>query len=110
MKCKTRPANEKSKIEIQKSKMPCHGFGTRASRLMSRVKPQKSLGKHELVTVSRVKTPGGVSRLVMVDPLALRAATTTCVNFPSFQRSSMPLWTDPRLSAVIRGNPRLSAV
>jgi hypothetical protein len=37
----------------------CHGSWHGLSRQMSRVKSQKSLGKSGIVTVSRVKTPGG---------------------------------------------------
>jgi hypothetical protein len=53
-----------SKFENQKSKMACHGSRHGLSRQMSRVKSQKSLGKPELVTVSRVKTPGEVSQRI----------------------------------------------
>jgi hypothetical protein len=71
----------------------CHA----SARLMSRVNPQKSLGKSEIVTVSRVKTPGGVPILTEVAPLAQRAVTG--------QQTSLP-----RLSAVIYAYPRLSTV
>jgi len=68
--------------------MACHGSWHALLGLMSRVKPQKSLDKSEIVTVSRVKTPG-VPTLTEAAPLALRAVTTT--NLPP---------------AAIRGNPR----
>ena len=87
---KTRILN--SKFENQSSRMTCHGSRHGLSPQMSRVKRQKSLGKSEIVTVSRVKTPGAVSMLTEVALLALRAVPTTNLS-----------------PAAIRGNPRLSA-
>jgi hypothetical protein len=73
---------------------PCHAL----SREMSRVKSQKSLGKSDVVTVSRVKTPGkGV------------ATEVGAVSSPRLRVG--PLWIGPLLqSAVIRAYPRLFAV
>jgi hypothetical protein len=53
-------------------------LGHGLSRQMSRVKPQKSLGKSDIVTVSRVKTPGEVDIKVGRGVLTAPSASARC--------------------------------
>jgi hypothetical protein len=82
---------------ILSSKLKCHGSRHGVSRQMSRVKSQKSLGKSEIVTVSRVKTPERVS--VKVAPAVLRL----CLESPrsAFLSSLQYSTTPPFLSPIV---------
>jgi hypothetical protein len=95
------------KMEIQKSKMLCHGSWHALSRQMSRVKPQKPLAKSEIVTVSRVKTPGEVSHRIAAPRPVRRGEEST--ERGQLTNSNFSPGSDPRLFAVIRAYLRLFA-
>jgi hypothetical protein len=95
-----------SKFKNQNSKIACHGSSHALSRLVSRVKRQKSFGKTDIVTVSRVKAPGEVSQQIAA-PRPVGWGEGSRVRG---QLSDSDFRPEPGLRSVaIRGNPRLTA-